>query len=168
VEVKDTMNKRILMVLMVTLILYACASAVSAQVMPPGGPGGSGGNIYDGARSMYNKDGDLDQRIENYMARVRKGSVSYQQTKNRLYDYMQEARSRRDYWANNYSSSEDPQLYRAVDNMLSLQSRRCRELYEATVHEQENGYEAAKSSWQAELETYNSYKSAVRKVKGLL
>jgi hypothetical protein len=147
------------------LLFSALVLPVWAQAMPPGGPGEGGGNIYEGARSMYNKDGDLDARIENYMAKVRKGSVSYEETKERLESYIQEAKTRLRSWRNNYSSSQGSQIFQAVDSMLLLQADRCRELYDATAYEQSRGYEAAKSKWQVELETYNTYKSAVKKVK---
>jgi hypothetical protein len=163
------MAKRILLgVLVSALVCCALTMPVFAQYMPSGGPGGSGSNIYDGARTMYNKDGDLDTRIENYMAKVRKGSVTYEDTKYRLQQYKEEARSRHQYWESNFSSSQDPSMFRAVDSMLMLQLERCNELYDAAVYEQTNGYEAAKSKWQMELETYNSYRSAVRKVKSML
>jgi hypothetical protein len=163
------MAMRILLGVFVSIVIFcALTLPVFAQYMPSGGPDGRGASIYDGARTMYNKDGDLDSRIENYMAKVRKGSVTYEDTKYRLSEYKQEARSRVHYWESTFSSSQDPSVFRAIESMLQLQSERCNELYDATVYEQTNGLEAAKPKWQMELETYNSYKSAVRKVKNML
>lgn len=163
------MGKKVLLIaFLVVFVFCAYKAPIQAQIMPAGGPGDSGTSISEGARTILNKDGDLDSRIESYMARVRKGSVTYENTKERLEDYRQEAQSRLRYWTNNFHSSDNSILYQAVYAMLLLQTERCRELYDATVYEQNNGYEAAKFKWQIELETLERYKSAVKKVKNSL
>lgn len=162
------MAARVTYILLLSMILFGSASlAGSAQVMPPGGAGG-GVSIYEAARSVYYKDGDLDKSIVNLTARMRNGSITYQESEGRLNSYYQSAIKRSAYWEDNFSPSQNEALYRAVDNMLKLQVQRCYELLDATKYERKNGYDAAKWKWDAEISTYNRYKTAVKKVGRLL
>ena len=114
-------------------------------------------SIHEGARSVYYKDGDLDRNIVNLTARMRKGTVTYQESETKLYNYYQAAIKRKAYWEDNFSPSQNYNLFQAVDNMLKLQVQRCWELLDAVKYEHN-----------AEISTYNRYKSSVKKVGNLL
>lgn len=160
------MYKRTAFLFLIVLLALQCMMGVCyGQIMPPseGEPG-----IYEGARSAYYRDGDLDRNIQNLTARMRNGTVSYQEAESKLYNYYQSAIKRKANWEDNFSPSQNSTLYYAVDNMLKLQVQRCYELLDATKYEHRYGYNEAKWKWNAELETYHKYKNAVKKVGRLL